>query len=944
MAGLRSAVQLRRIQYAFIIVSLPIAAYAVLQYLNLDILPWEKSAEERVSATMGNPIFLGAYLMMVMPLTFSQFWNSVRTMGKGDAGKHGSFLACCYGLVMAIQVLALLSTKSRGPMIGLAVAGYVCLFIFLVLNRTPDKGRRAFPVIAGVLGLITPLLIIATIRMTSQLPRIVFMASVGAAVAIIAAFYFVLWRRVSWSKNWLWLTWFVQTAVVLLIFSLGPVQIMGKSAEAFLQLGRRTSELTVSVRQGLWQTSMKTMQSGFPETLPGGIRDSYHWLRPAIGYGPESIGLTANFYAVPGLVAHHIDDSVDRMHNETFDNLISIGFAGAMLFLFVVAAAVFYGLRYLGFLDKKHGVLHYAVFLLFGSTAGGLLPWFYGSPYLAGIGVPVGMLAGLFAFIGWCGFRRPPANFTGNFRQILMLCILCVLIAHFVEISVGIAVTPTRVYFFLLIAILSVLASGRLDSKEEEEPVKRRTSKHRSWYRNTWVPLAAIASLVVLVESWSFTINTAVERSALAVFIRTWFVQSGDRHSLIPFPGTLILMALTIGGGIGLMYVERLYPSAQKFNGGKITGTAAGFMVFVWVVMGIGAAFFWTTLDPHQAAVIDVARHAEGRMTFFVVALLLLIAVVALSIVAAEFQRYKSAVSVHSRMSWTGLLLIVPFIFLIMVLIRPVWADITYRTAQSYKKSGNVRSAVDLYKRAIEYAPHVVRYRITLGRIQLLLNPSSANQLEESIRSIKDALDLNPFDPFGYRAIGSLHVQFAERASEQTIRETHIRRAIPYYQQALRLAPNYPEISNELGRCYFLLGDREKAESLYQSSLQKYPEYARTYMYLGEMRYRANDLEGALQSFKEAMKLDWTDMEARKNTGFILALLGRREEAIRTNLYALSLAPRDSILLRRLASLNFGAGNYSAGLDYARRAYEVMPATERGSLDAFIEQLKKEAK
>ena len=80
-------------------------------------------------------------------------------------------------------------------------------------------------------------------------------------------------------------------------------------------------------------------------------------------------------------------------------------------------------------------------------------------------------------------------------------------------------------------------------------------------------------------------------------------------------------------------------------------------------------------------------------------------------------------------------------------------------------------------------------------------------------------------------------------------------------------------------------------------------------------------------------------MEARKNVGFMLALLGRKREAIRINLETLERSPRDSVLLRRLASLYFGLGDYNSGITYAHRAYDLIPESERGDLSAFVQEL-----
>ena len=66
---LRTTQQWRRLQYAVILTSLPIALYGIMQHYQLDPLPWGGPTVERITANSGNAIFLGAYLIMVIPLT-----------------------------------------------------------------------------------------------------------------------------------------------------------------------------------------------------------------------------------------------------------------------------------------------------------------------------------------------------------------------------------------------------------------------------------------------------------------------------------------------------------------------------------------------------------------------------------------------------------------------------------------------------------------------------------------------------------------------------------------------------------------------------------------------------------------------------------------------------------------------------------------------------------
>jgi tetratricopeptide (TPR) repeat protein len=216
------------------------------------------------------------------------------------------------------------------------------------------------------------------------------------------------------------------------------------------------------------------------------------------------------------------------------------------------------------------------------------------------------------------------------------------------------------------------------------------------------------------------------------------------------------------------------------------------------------------------------------------------------------------------------------------------------------------------------------------------LNPAL---MQESFRSLQHAVDVNPLDPIGNRTLAAIYMQDAERSPERAVRNRQLNKAIALYQRAAQLAPNYPDAYCDLGRCYFLLGDYRKAAGLYEKSLQMNPYYARTHMFLGELHYRLKDLERAYHHFETAYRLDGENLDAMRNRAFLLALLGRKEEAIRAYSRALERAPRDLVSLRRLSSLFFGLGNSKAGEEYARLAYEATPAAEKGTYEKFVADL-----
>jgi tetratricopeptide (TPR) repeat protein len=270
---------------------------------------------------------------------------------------------------------------------------------------------------------------------------------------------------------------------------------------------------------------------------------------------------------------------------------------------------------------------------------------------------------------------------------------------------------------------------------------------------------------------------------------------------------------------------------------------------------------------------------------------------------------------------------------------RSVRADVVCRIARICESSANFTAAIQLYERASSLAPRVIPYWTYKGLAEASAGVADAAQLQASFQSLRHALDLNPLDPDSCRTLAAVYMQTAERSAEPAVRSERLKEAIALYQRAARLAPNYPESYCGLGRCYFLLGEHAMAAELYDKSLKMNPHYARTYMFMGEMHYRLKNPERALQDFEMAARYDRGSVDARRNLGFLLALLGRKAEAIPVYLDALKHAPKDTVLLRRLSALYFSQGDSGNGNAYARRAYDLMPATQRGSYESFLVEL-----
>ena len=143
---LRSRAQLNRILHAVILTSLPIAIYGIIQHYGLDALPWGGDTKERVAANMGNAIFVAAYLIMALFLTLERLIDSVASLLNEEKGTTADALrAGAYLFILAVQVIAIVFTQSRGPWLGLAAGLYVFGLLGVLLLGRWAVGRPRAP-------------------------------------------------------------------------------------------------------------------------------------------------------------------------------------------------------------------------------------------------------------------------------------------------------------------------------------------------------------------------------------------------------------------------------------------------------------------------------------------------------------------------------------------------------------------------------------------------------------------------------------------------------------------------------------------------------------------------------------------------------------------------------------------------------------------------------
>ena len=149
---LKQRVQLWRLVAAIVAVGSLVGVISILQHFGLDPIWTRGNPQARALATLGNPIFAGAFLLMTSVITMAAV---VALLTRRDALVRVA--APATGILLAIQLIGIAYTFSRGPWIGLAVAIAVFLGLSWTTIRSPQL--RNTTTMAAVVPLIVVVIV-----------------------------------------------------------------------------------------------------------------------------------------------------------------------------------------------------------------------------------------------------------------------------------------------------------------------------------------------------------------------------------------------------------------------------------------------------------------------------------------------------------------------------------------------------------------------------------------------------------------------------------------------------------------------------------------------------------------------------------------------------------------------------------------------------------------
>jgi tetratricopeptide (TPR) repeat protein len=938
--NIRRRPQVERLITTVILSSLPIALYGILQRYKLDPIPWGGDVSTRIAANMGNSIFVAAYLIMVFPFTVARILFSFREILNDTGRIPVQFVrATLYVFIGAVQLIALYMSGSRGPVLGWMGGLAFIAFLLTIFWR---KRWMAFSLVGLILA--------------------------------ITAF--------------------------LGVFNIpnGPLEgLKDSSLIGRFGLLLDAESNSALVRKYIWEGAARLVSIHPPLQYPDGSTDRFNFLRPLVGYGPESMYVAYNEFYIPALGSvERRNASPDRSHNETWDSMVTTGVLGLVVYIALYTSVFYFGLKWLGLLgNRRRRNLFFGLYFAAGLIgAVGLSIW-RGVEY-AGIGLPFGLFLGLMAFVAYSALfpeRQEPKSSGETARFITMMVLVATVGGHFLEINFGIAIAVTNLYFWMDVALLLLLGyvlprysayqeagglasvqAGRVtgpsherDNKKKRAP--RRGSAHAAADRPSWLNEALVGAfiLAVLLVALGFDYITNNQggqtTSAILSNSLTALRRSGGAATSY---GILLLLA-TSWLAAGALLASEGEGAASVDTWAKTFGLVVGVALLIGLVFMFSHASYLASLAGRTAAslndVIGQIQAYEGILTRFYAMVFILVLAGAAFLPAAASETLHATTWVPAGVG--AALLLVVFYLTSYTNLRVIQADIAFKLADSFTQNNQWPVAIAIYDRANQLAPSEDYYYLFLGRAYLeeARTLSDAGQRDQLIQQaegdLKKAQSLNPLNTDHTANLARLYSLWASLTTDATLKQQRAQISSDYFQRAVTLSPQNSRLWDEWAVLYLnILNQPDQALQHLNHSLQVDPSYDWTYALLGDYYVHSLDqindpqqkqeiLVKAADLYEKAIPLV-KYYEAQNlysyylSLGSVSAQLNHIDQAIDAYTKALPLLPQQTDRWRveeTIARLFMQKGDMASAMVHAQNAYNQAPANQKDRLQTLISQI-----
>ncbi len=151
---------IRKFLKVMLLVAAVITLNGIFGWLNLPTLVADPSLPARVSSTLGNPIYLGSYL--IIPLFLALFFTFQAKNKLDKAVYYFLALAFAWGIFLS---------NTRGALVGLIAGAFICAIVYLALNPNKKIKQYGF-IIFGILATLVFMMFIYSSKLPKSVERI----------------------------------------------------------------------------------------------------------------------------------------------------------------------------------------------------------------------------------------------------------------------------------------------------------------------------------------------------------------------------------------------------------------------------------------------------------------------------------------------------------------------------------------------------------------------------------------------------------------------------------------------------------------------------------------------------------------------------------------------------------------------------------------------------
>ena len=149
--------------------------------------------------------------------------------------------------------------------------------------------------------------------------------------------------------------------------------------------------------------------------------------------------------------------------------------------------------------------------------------------------------------------------------------------------------------------------------------------------------------------------------------------------------------------------------------------------------------------------------------------------------------------------------------------------------------------------------------------------------------------------------------------------------AIEYYQQALKIKPDFAKAYYNIGIALLHQGYLDAAINSYKQVLKIMPTFAGAHNNIGNAQKEKGDLQAAINSYKNAVLAKPDYAEAYYNMGIAQQDKGDLKAAINSYKKALKIMPNHAVAYNNMGNAQKEKGDSQAAIDCFRHALEIQP-------------------